>query len=77
MEVIGQLYTPGGFNPRKVPLYPLSSGLGGPQRRSGRFKEDKKLWSLPGIERRMVQREVPPLYWLCYTFLYEHYTKHF
>jgi hypothetical protein len=62
MEVIGQLHAPGGFNPWKDPLYPLSSRLGGPRRQSGPFKEGKKLWSLPGIEHRMAQHEVQSLY---------------
>ena len=61
MEVIGQLHVPGGFNPRKDPLYPLTSRLNGPQRVSGSFKEDKKLLSMLGIEHRMAQPEVQSL----------------
>jgi hypothetical protein len=43
MEVIGQLHAPADSFLGKIIRYPLDSGLGEPQRRSGRYGEDKNL----------------------------------
>jgi hypothetical protein len=41
----------------KTPRYPINMRLGGPQRRSGHFGEEKNLLSLPRLELRV--RAVP------------------
>jgi hypothetical protein len=49
MEVSGQLYHPATLSSRKESRYPLGRRLGGPQSRSGHYKEGKNL-AEPGIE---------------------------
>jgi hypothetical protein len=57
MEVTGQLYDPGRFNPQgKSPWYTLDRRLGGPQSRSGRSGgEEKNSQSLPGLELPIIE----------------------
>jgi hypothetical protein len=53
IKVSGQ--RPGRFTPGKEPQYPLYRRLGGPQVGSGRFKEQKNPFLLPGFEPRAIQ----------------------
>lgn len=78
MEVIGQFQTPGGFNPWKDPVYPLSSRLGGHQRQSGRFKEARNSGHCleSNTERPGPKSSQYTGCALSFVF-YEHYTKHF
>jgi hypothetical protein len=43
MAVVSQLHAPNANLPEKSPRYPLDRRLGGPQNRSGRCGEEKRL----------------------------------
>jgi hypothetical protein len=47
MEVNGQLHAPAALSPGKMRRHPLGRRLGGPQRRSGRRREEKILDPTP------------------------------
>jgi hypothetical protein len=47
MEVSGQLNAPLALSPGKCSRYPLDMRLDGPQSRSGRASEEKKIHTLP------------------------------
>ena len=56
MELSGWLTSrPGRFTPGQKPRYPPNRKLGGPQGRSGRFKEEKNLLLLPAFVPRTFQ----------------------
>jgi hypothetical protein len=59
---------PGRFTPWKAPQYLLNRRLGGPQSRYGPFGEEKNIFTLPGLESRIVQVAIPTkvfqTYWL-------------
>jgi hypothetical protein len=48
MEMSGQLHAPAVLPAGKESLYPLNKRLGGPQSRSGRGGDDKKIPDLTG-----------------------------
>jgi hypothetical protein len=78
-------FTPRPFYPRgKSPRYPLDRRLGGPQNRSGRGGEKKKIPATAGIRTAVVQPVAYSLYCLSYpgssrniVFLYSYLSFYF
>ena len=66
-EVGGQLQAPVELTSGQSPWYPLRRRLAGPKNWSGRFGEQKNLFSMPGIEPRFLGRgALSMVYRLCY-----------
>jgi hypothetical protein len=56
MEVCGQIHNPAALSSGHRPRYPMCRKLGGSQNRSGRYRVEKNLFPLPGIETRFLGR---------------------
>jgi hypothetical protein len=63
--VAGQLNAPIALPLGTELRYPLNRGLGGPQRPSGHFGEQKNQLPLPTIEPLIIQAVAKSVYWLC------------
>jgi len=51
----GQLHTPAGLSPGKIPWYPLDRRLGGTQSRTGHGDEEKNSHPLFGLEPPIIR----------------------